>query len=449
MATPALRRKEEEPPIERLLLPVQEFIHAEASSGIVLIIFTIIALLWANSPWLESYYALWLTKLNISLGNVGLNKALILWINDGLMAIFFFVVGLEIKREVMVGELRSFKQAALPIMAAIGGMLAPALIFTIFNFNQAGAAGWGIPMATDIAFALGVLALVGKRAPLSLKIFLTALAIVDDIGAVLVIALFYTVKISWLSLGLAFVFLLLMFAANRLGVRHPLVYGILGILLWVAFLKSGIHATVAGVLAAMTIPARTRINTKQFLKDGRFFLEKFEDACLPGKSILTNRRQRAAVQALKRTCRRAESPMQRLEHTLHPWVAFAIVPIFALSNAGVTLQGDLLPVVTHPIALGVFFGLIAGKQIGITFFTWLAVKTGLGEMPDDLTWRHIYGASWLASIGFTMSIFVGNLAYKDLALLNTAKTGILAASVLAGSVGWLILRGSRPAQEKG
>ncbi len=441
MGIPLFARKDRHEPIDQLLAPIQEFIHAEASGGIVLMIFTAVALVWANSPWADSYFKLWETHLGVNAGGFELNKSLIHWINDGLMTIFFFVVGLEIKREVMVGELKSFKQAAMPIMAALGGMLVPALLYFIFNMGKEGIDGWGIPMATDIAFALGILALVGKRAPLSLKIFLTALAIVDDIGAVLVIAVFYTEQIYWLYLGIGVITLALMFLANWVGARHPLIYGILGIILWAAFLKSGVHATIAGILGAMAIPSRTRINPKLFLRSGEFLLTKFEKAARPGETVLTNKVQRSAIQTLETICQRATSPMQRLEHTLHPWVAFVIVPVFALANAGVSIKGPVIEIIKNPVVLGIFFGLLLGKQIGITLFSWLAVKSGLADMPEDLCWRHIYGVSWLASIGFTMSIFVSTLAFAGQPeLLEAAKMGILFASIVAGGGGYILLK---------
>ncbi len=445
MTTPLFSRKNHHEPIDQLLAPIQEFIHAEASGGIVLMIATAIALVWANSPWADSYFALWDTHLGISIGGFELNESLQHWINDALMTVFFFVVGLEIKREVMVGELQSFKKAAMPIMAALGGMVIPALIYIILNIGKEGIHGWGIPMATDIAFALGILALVGKRAPLSLKIFLTALAIVDDIGAVLVIAVFYTEQIYWLYLGIGVVVLALMFLANWAGARHPLIYGVLGIVLWAAFLKSGVHATIAGILGAMAIPSRTRINPKLFLRSGQFLLTKFENACRPGETVLTNKIQRSAIQKLETICQRATSPMQRLEHTLHPWMAFVIVPVFALANAGVAIEGPIIKIISNPVVLGIFFGLLLGKQIGITLFSWLAVKSGLADMPDDLGWRHIYGVSWLASIGFTMSIFVSTLAFAgDPELLEAAKTGILFASIFAGVGGYILLSRMSP-----
>ncbi len=438
--------KRKRPPIDYLLYPIQEFIHTEISGSLFLIAATVIALLWANSAWGESYTTLWHTYVKFSVADnfFKLDKSLLHWINDGLMVVFFFVVGLEIKREVLVGELTSLRKTALPIMAALGGMIVPALIFVAFNTSGDAASGWGIPMATDIAFALGILALVGSRAPLSLKVFLTALAIIDDIGAVLVIAFFYTEQVIWGALLVAAIAWLFMWALNWAGVRHPLVYAIFGVVLWIAFLKSGIHATVAGILAAMTIPAQTRINSDFFLKRAQYYLEKFKSAQLPGRGVLTNRRQRAAVKKLETIAKAAQSPMQRLEHGLHPWVAFFIVPVFALANAGVafSINGNLF---SSPVVWGIILGLVVGKQVGVTFFAWLAVKLGLADLPEGLTWRHIYGAGWLAGIGFTMSLFVGGLAFGSGELLSQAKIGILAASVISGGVGWFILRTTPPA----
>ncbi len=425
-------------PAERLIHPFQEFIHMEASGGILLLACTLIALIWANSPWGSQYISLWQTKFSVQIGSFGLSKPLLLWINDGLMAIFFFVVGLEIKREVLTGELASLKQAALPFAAAVGGIVFPAAIYLIFNAGTENAAGWGVPMATDIAFALGVMALLGKRVPLSLKIFLTALAIVDDLGAVLVIALFYTAEIAWVSLAVAAGFLVLLIILNRLGVRYPLIYILIGIGLWVAFLKSGVHATIAGVLLAMTIPAGSRINGREFITHSKEVLREFEKA-LTDKNKLTEPQQ-AALQTLETACEHAESPLQRLEHSLHPWVSFLIMPVFALANAGVVLGGDFASMLSHPVSIGVVVGLVIGKQVGITSFVWLAVKSKLAELPAGVTWLHIYGASWLAGIGFTMSLFIAGLAFGDSPILTAAKFGILIASLIAGVTGWAILR---------
>lgn len=430
-------------PAERLLHPFQEFMRNEASGGILLLFCTAAALLWANSPLAESYESLWQIKLTIGAGGFVLSKSLFLGINDGLMAIFFFVVGLEIKREVQVGELATFRQAILPIAAAIGGMAVPALIYAALNRDGPGASGWGIPMATDIAFALGVMALLRKRAPLPLKVFLTALAIVDDIGAVLVIALFYTAEIAWGSLAVAAGFLALLVIVNRLGVRHPLAYTLLGIGLWVAFLKSGVHATVAGVLLAMTIPSRARIDSREFVENSRELLNDFERAG-GGESEVGETRQ-AALQALEKTVQYAEAPLQRMEHALHPWVAFFIMPVFALANAGVTLDDGLASSLTHPVSLGIALGLVLGKQIGITLFVWLAVKSKLAALPGGVTWIQIYGASWLAGIGFTMSLFIADLAFGPTPPLSIAKVGVLTASLIAGVAGYGILRSVRSA----
>ncbi len=410
----------------------------------LLILSTALALALANSPWAAQYHQLWQTKLTVGAGNFAISKALLLWINDGLMAIFFLVVGLEIKREILVGELASTRKALLPIAAALGGVILPALIYLGFNFGQEGARGWGIPMATDIAFALGVLALVGRRAPLALKIFLTALAIVDDIIAVLVIAIFYTAKISVLSLGFAAGFFVLLLLLNWAGVRSPLAYAVLGIGLWVAFLQSGVHATVAGVLLAMTIPPRSFINADEFLAKSRTFLKEFERTGKTGESILTNSEQRAAVQALEEACQQIESPLQRLEHALHPWMAFAIMPMFAFANAGVALGEGLSDAVRNPVAWGIFSGLVFGKQIGISLAVWIVARAKLAALPAGVSWRQIYGAAWLAGVGFTMSLFVASLAFGTGPQLPIAKIGILAASLVSGMVGWLILRGAKP-----
>lgn len=434
------------PRMERITVPFQEFVRAESFSGILLITFMLVALIWANSPWSSSYESLWQTQVAVSVGSFKIDKPLLLWINDGLMAVFFFVVGLEIKRELLVGELRSLRQALFPIAAALGGMIVPAGLYLLFNANGPGESGWGIPMATDIAFALGILALLGKRAPLSLKVFLTAVAIVDDIGAVLVIALFYTDKIVWASLGLAalvFVALLLM---NRFGVRKPLPYALLGIVLWVAFLKSGVHATVAGVLLAMTIPASTVIDRKGFLERARQYLDRFEEEGIRNGNSFTTKKQRALLQGIEDCTHGVEAPLQRLEHALHPWVAFFIMPVFALANAGVDLRTDILAALVNPITFGIIFGLVVGKQIGITFMAWLVTRLGLSKKISDVTWKQIYGASMLAGIGFTMSLFISNLAFSDPMTLSSAKVGILVASFISAALGWIVL--SRNGQHK-
>jgi NhaA family Na+:H+ antiporter len=431
-------------PITHLLFPLQRFLKAEASGGILLIGAALLALFLANSPWAESYRAFWQNPIQAGYAGFVLKKPLLLWVNDGLMTVFFFVVGLEIKREVLVGELNGLRQAALPIAAAIGGMVVPALFYAACNWGKASIGGWGIPMATDIAFALGVLALLGNRVPLSLKVFLTALAIVDDIGAVLVIALFYTAHISWASLGVAAVFFVLLIAVNRAGIRSPTVYGLLGIGLWVAVAQSGVHATVAGVLVAMTIPARTRIDSQQYLDRARDFLSDFERFGKCGPSILTNKRQAAILEAMESLSIQVEAPLQRMERALHPLVSYAIMPIFALANAGVDLGGNFWVAMHHPITLGVMAGLIFGKQMGVVLACWLMIRTGMAGMPSGGSWRQLYGAGWLAGIGFTMSLFVAGLAFHQPEMIDFSKVGILAGSLIAGAGGWLILAGAPP-----
>jgi NhaA family Na+:H+ antiporter len=433
-------------PIDRLISPFRSFISTESSGGIVLLVFTVFALAWANSPWWESYHHLWETKLTIGTADFALSKSLHHWINDGLMVIFFFLVGLEIKRELLVGELASVRQATLPVAAAVGGMVIPALVYFLINPSGPGARGWGIPMATDIAFALGVLALLGKRVPFALKVFLAALAIADDLGAVLVIALFYTDVIVWNAVAGAGFMLAMAIMANRMGVRRPAVYGLLGLGLWLAVFASGVHATVAGVLLAMAIPVRTRIDTGQFMQRSRLLLQRFDEAGIEARNVVTNPRQQAAIAALEKTCEEAQAPLQKIEHALQPYVAFGIIPLFALANAGVHLTGDISEAFAQPITLGVVFGLALGKPLGITLLTWMTVRAGLADLPRGITWRHIHGVSWLAGIGFTMSLFVGNLAFGEGAMLDSAKIGILAASAAAGIVGWLILSRLGPTQ---
>jgi Na+:H+ antiporter, NhaA family len=438
------------PLIERALRPFQQFARTESSGGIVLLVCTAAALAWANSPWAESYHRLWETPLTVGTPGRALTLTLHHWINDGLMAVFFFLVGLEIKREMLVGELASVRLAALPIAGAAGGMLVPAVIYAALNARGAGSPGWGIPMATDIAFALGVLALLGPRVPLAMKVFLAALAIVDDIGAVLVIAFFYTLSISWGALAAGGTLLASLLICNRLGVRHPAPYILLGVALWAAFLASGVHATIAGVLLAMTIPSRTRIDEDEFLARGRAILDSFERACSPATTVLTNADQQHAIEALERTCERAQAPLLRMEHKLHGVVAFGIMPLFALANAGVHFGGDLFSGLAWPVTAGTVLGLVLGKPIGITLFAWLAVRAGLAALPSGTGWRALHGVSWLGGIGFTMSLFIAGLAFAGLpALLDSAKVGILAASVLAGLAGWWLLRDGSAAASNG
>ncbi|MCP5112954.1 MAG: Na+/H+ antiporter NhaA [bacterium] len=427
-------------PIDLITKPFQRFAHQEASGGIVLLVFTLAAMVWANSPWSDFYHHLWHeTNITLGIGAFALTEPVEIWINDGLMAIFFFVVGLEIKREVLTGDLSSPKQAMLPIAAAFGGMAVPALIYIGFNAGTAEISGWGVPMATDIAFALGVLALLGEGVPLSLKIFLAALAIADDLGAVLVIALFYSSDISFGYLAIGGFVLGLMMIANRLGVRGPIVYSILGFCLWIAFLQSGVHATIAGVLGAMTIPASTLINEERFIRRGRRLLDKLESSVDPAGKVAPGLRQ-PIVSSLEDACNEVEPPLIRLERTYHSWVSFLIMPLFALANAGIELGSNFLDNLTHHSTLGIILGLVLGKQIGVTLFAWLAVRLGLATLPEGASWKLIYGMGWLAGIGFTMSLFIAGLAFPGAEALETAKAGVLVASLVAGVVGFVLLK---------
>jgi Na+:H+ antiporter, NhaA family len=430
---------EDATPIERLVRPFQEFARLEASGGILLIGCTVAALVWANSPWASSYFHLWHTDLTFGFAGKLLSEPLHFWINDGLMALFFLLVGLEIKREILVGELASFQKAALPIAAALGGMMVPAALYLLFNHRGPGASGWGIPMATDIAFALGVLALLSDRVPASLKVFLAALAIADDIGAVLVIAFFYTEQISWISLGVGGFCFVALIVANRAGARHPLVYAVLGVGLWLAFLQSGIHATVAGVLLAMTIPARQRIDSRAFLVRSEKILDEFRRSEDEGETIEGGESKSAALHFLARDCVRAESPMLRFEHALAPWNKHVIMPVFALANAGVVLGAGAARSLVDPISLGVICGLVLGKPIGIVLFSWLATRSRVAAMLDGISWRQVVGVGLLGGIGFTMSLFVANLAFGDTPTLEMAKVGILVASIVSGAAGAIVL----------
>jgi NhaA family Na+:H+ antiporter len=429
--------------IPRARLPIprafREFTRLEAAGGIVLLVAAAAGLAWANSPWASLYEGLWSTPVVVGVGVFGIAKPLLLWVNDGLMAVFFFVVGLEIKREVLIGELAGRRRAALPVAAAIGGMVVPAAIYLGLNLGGPGSHGWGIPMATDIAFALGVLALLGSRVPTSLKVFLTALAIVDDLGAVLVIALVYTAELNLAALQAGLGIFVVMVLLSVARVRHVGLYLVLGVALWVAFLQSGIHATLAGVLAALTIPSTARINTGAFRGRSRELLDAFEVLDVePGVHRLSSR-EHEVVLGLASVIEEIEAPLQRLEHALHPWVAFVIMPLFALANAGVVLGAGVLESVTHPVTLGIVLGLIVGKPIGVVAFAWLASAIGIAELPAGATWRQLVGVSVVAGIGFTMSLFIASLAFGDTPLLDNAKVGVLGASLVAGTLGAVML----------
>jgi len=418
-------------------LPFARFLRTEAASGVLLLLATMAALIWANSPWSGAYEAAAHLDVAIRLGPWELNKTLLHWINDGLMAIFFFLVGLEIKREMLTGELASPRLAALPIAAAIGGMAVPAAIYALFNQGGPGAGGWGVPMATDIAFSLGILAMLGKRVPAALKVFLAALAIVDDLGAVLVIAIFYTDAISWSSLAGGGALLALSLGLNRLGVRRPLVYALIGVAIWLLFLRSGVHATVAGVLMAFTIPSKRRIDTISFIADARRIVDEFErvDDPLP----LTNAEQCDLVGELETRCEEVQPPLQRIEHSLHPWVAFGIMPLFALANAGLVVSGDFFAVAGNPVGLGIILGLVVGKPLGVLLATLLAVRLGLASLPRGVGVAHLAGVGCLAGVGFTMALFIAGLAFGESPLLDSAKAGTLIASTISGVLGVVVL----------
>lgn len=410
---------------------------ADAFEGMLLIAVAIVALVVANSGVAPAYFELFNGYL-WSKDTFYLNT-LHLWVNDGLMVIFFFVVGLEIKRELTVGELASPKKAALPIIAAVGGMIVPAGIYLAFNAGGEGQNGWAIPMATDIAFTLGILVLLGRRVPLALKIFFTALAIADDLGAVLVIAIFYSKGIVWFSLAIAAILLLALLALNWLGVRRPLPYAILGIGLWLAFLQSGVHPTIAGVLLAITIPSRAIVSREAFLAQCISTLGGFDAAETDQDERIHSNRQQAAAHTLEAIAERIQTPAQRLEHSVTPWATYLVLPIFALANAGVALEGNLIDAITNPIALGIILGLVLGKSIGISLFTWIAVKVGLAELPARVTWPQLVGTAFLAGIGFTMSLFITNSAFDTPQLVSTAKVSILVASILATVIGMSML----------
>ncbi|MDQ3238162.1 MAG: Na+/H+ antiporter NhaA [Actinomycetota bacterium] len=419
--------------IKRLLSPFEQFVRSESTGGVTLIFASILAFAWANSPWAPGYFALREITFGVGLGDWSLEKPLLLWVNDGLMAFFFFLVGLEIKREVLVGELSEPRDAALAVTAALGGMVVPASIYAAINWGGEGISGWGVPMATDIAFALGMMALLGDRVPTSLKVFLTALAIVDDLGAVLVIALFYTGEIEVLNLLITAGALALAFLYGRLGGRNLKVLAFFGIVVWFFVLQSGVHATVAGILLALATPIKRKIAPQDLRQELRAGLERgrFEEV-------------EVKVANLERVLGDAQSPLHRLERLMHPWVAFLVLPIFALFNAGVALGGGTG--VTGPVTVGVFLGLLLGKPLGVLAFSWLAIKTGMASLPEGVGWWAMTGAGLLAGIGFTMSLFVGGLAFDGGEMLESAKLGILSASVVAAVLGLVLLARASPGE---
>ena len=390
-------RRNERIIMDKTFSRIQEFIKLETSGGVVLMIAAIFAMIIANTPLSANYDLILGTYIKVGIGNFEIAKPAILWINDGLMAIFFFLVGLEIKREVLAGELSSFDKAILPIMAAIGGMAVPGIIFAIINWGTPeNLNGWAIPTATDIAFALGILALIGSRAPISLKIFLLAIAIIDDLGAIVIIAIFYTSELSLSALSFSVIGFAAAVALNRMGVQRTAPYLLVGIVMWVFVLKSGVHATLAGVLIAFTIPLKT----------------KNEDEAL----------------------------LYQMEHGLHPWVAFLILPVFAFANAGVNFTGIGIDDLLQPLTLGIAVGLFLGKQIGVFLATWIGVKSGIARLPENVSWKHVYGVACLTGVGFTMSLFIGSLAFTTADVMNSVRLGVVLGSVLSGIIGYLLLK---------
>lgn len=424
-----------------------DFVHSEVASSVVLLVCAIVALAWANSPWSGTYEEVFHTPLSIGLGDRQFSLSLHHWINDALMGVFFFVVGLEIKRELVVGHFASLKQAMLPVVAAVGGMLLPAGIYAAWNHNGPGASGWGIPTATDIAFALGVLALLGSRVPIGLKVFLTAVAIADDIGAVLVIALFYTDQIAWSGLALAAIFLALLYVAiGPLRWRTPGVLALLVIGVWIGVFASGIHSTIAGILIAFLVPVRARVTPQEVLELARLRIQVLEDGELTRQSMIDDRDQYSTIEELYDAIGDLRPANLALEQYFHPVSAFVVLPLFALANAGVTLDRGKFALISSPIAWGIALGLVVGKQLGITLFTWLVVRVGGARLPAGVTWGQVYGASCLAGIGFTMALFVSDLAFDDELLISAAKLGILSASLVSAAVGYLVLHWVLPSR---
>ena len=421
-----------------LITPFQKFVRIESSSGILLFGATVLALFLANSPWSQEFQELWQYKIGITAPGFKLIKPLILWINDGLMAIFFFLIGLEIKRELLLGELNTLKKATFPLFAAIGGMLVPVLFFLLLNQDPETSRAWGIPMATDIAFSLAIITLLGKRVPIGLKVFLIAFAIVDDLGAVLVIAIFYSEEIQWSLIGIAMLLLLVLFYLSYKKIYLRALILAVGIVIWVLFLKAGIHPTIAGVLLAFSIPIRQKIDVSTYVEGLCEMVDTIEKEGRPDSPLLSET-QIEEIDNLEDWTEKVQSPLQHLEHKLHNWVAYLIMPLFALSNSGVALGGEM----NLNMALGgtIAISLVAGKLLGVSLFALIGLKLGIADLPAETKFGQIIGVALLAGVGFTMSIFVANLAfYGQESLLDSSKIGILLGSLIAGVSGYLVLR---------
>lgn len=426
---------------KKVSTPFEHFIHAQTTTGKILIFMTVLALILANTPLTENYEHFFHTKIDFSIGSWKLSHSLHHWINDGLMAVFFFIIGLEIKREILVGELSNVKVAILPILAAVGGMVFPALIYLGINANELSAVGWGVPMATDIAFAISVLVLLGKRVSSALVTFLVALAIVDDLGAVLVIAIFYTDQINMLPLALSGVTFLILIILNRFGIHAILPYFIVGLFLWVFVLESGVHATIAGVIAAIAIPSKPKRTSLDLSKDTKKLLDDYDKHPV-SKNHTLNEDQKAILDNIQHRIDSVRSPATRLEQKLHLPVALVVIPLFALANAGIAIDFNSIgDVIVEPISMGIIFGLILGKIIGIFGVSWLVIKLKIAKLPDQSSMSQIFGIALLGGIGFTMSIFIAELAFLGSPeFIFQAKVGILSASLLAGLSGFLWLK---------
>jgi len=425
-------------PISKYIIKRSKYLNEKMFPSIILLAATIAAFIWANSPYSDHYFELLHIPISIGLGNFDVSNTLIHWINDGLMTIFFFVIGLEIKREILVGELSNPKKVVLPAVAALGGVVTPALMYMIFNYGGPGSMGWGITIATDIAFALGCLVALGKFIPLSLRVFLLTLAIFDDIGAILVIAVFYTDKINLISLAIGFVVLIISVIINIKGVRKTYPYVILGIIIWAEFLFSGVHATIAGVLLALTIPARSLYtDQKLFLEESRNSIQKFPDCNF--QLMVTDKKQRESMKEMKCILDGLDTPLQNMEDKIYPFSNYFILPLFAFANAGVNIsQGAETGGIFNPISLGIIIGLIVGKPLGILIFSWLSVKLGLAELPQGVKWKYIAGVACFGGIGFTMSLFITNLAFADPLAVFQAKIAILIGSTLSAIIGFTV-----------
>lgn len=424
-----------------VVLPIQQFIHIQGISSFFLLAAAVIALIWANSPWHDSYHHVWEMELQLSRLQLPVHA----WINDALMAIFFFLVGMEIKHEIVHGELADIRRAALPVFGAVGGMVVPALLFAVLNHGQPGQHGWGIPMATDIAFSLGVLGMV-KGIPSDLKVFLLTLAIADDIGAIIVIAVFYSGSLDRGALLVGIVILGLIALILKLGISRPVVYFVLGVGFWIAILRSGVHATIAGVILGFLVPTTAPLSLEDFQDMATNMSRSFRDAMAKGDE----RTAKSLLGRFDALLNNTESASERLTRLLNDWVSFLVLPLFALANAGVTFSGGIWnELLTSHIAWGIVLGLVAGKPLGIVGLAKLAELAGLARVPEGVTWRQLTAVGMLAGIGFTVSIFISSLAFDDPAHLMEAKTAVLAASLVAGVLGYLALRDAKPRPKAG